>query len=31
LKARALVNTAAKAADATSDFSRLIRTGLPGF
>ena len=31
LKARALINAAAKAADATPDFSRLIRTGLPGF
>ena len=31
LKTRALINAAAKAADATPDFSRLIRTGLPGF
>jgi hypothetical protein len=31
LKTRALINSAAKAADATPDFSRLIRTGLPGF
>ncbi|HEY5743323.1 MAG TPA: DUF4105 domain-containing protein [Terrimicrobiaceae bacterium] len=31
LKARALINDAAKAADAAPDFSRLIRTGLPGF
>ena len=31
LKTRALINAAAKAADATPDFSRVIRTGLPGF
>jgi Domain of unknown function (DUF4105) len=31
LKARALINAAAKADDARPDFSRLIRTGLPGF
>ena len=32
LKTRALINAAAKAADATRpDFSRLIRIGLPGF
>jgi hypothetical protein len=31
LKARSLINTAAKTADAAPDFSRLIRTGLPGF
>jgi hypothetical protein len=31
LKTRSLINAAAKAADATPDFSRLIRTGLPGF
>jgi Domain of unknown function (DUF4105) len=31
LKTRALINSAAKAADATPDFSRIIRTGLPGF
>jgi hypothetical protein len=31
LKTRALINGAAQAADATPDFSRLIRTGLPGF
>jgi hypothetical protein len=31
LKMRALINDAAKVADATPDLSRLIRTGLPGF
>ena len=31
LKTRTLINAAAKAADATPDFSRLIHTGLPGF
>ena len=31
LKTRALINAAAKAADATPDFSRLIRAGQPGF
>lgn len=31
LRARALINVAAKASDARPDFSRLIRTGLPGF
>jgi uncharacterized protein DUF4105 len=31
LKARALINAAAKAADAAPDFSRRIRSGLPGF
>jgi hypothetical protein len=31
LKTRALINAAANAADARPDFSRLIRTGLPGF
>jgi hypothetical protein len=31
LKTRALINGAAQTADATPDFSRLIRTGLPGF
>jgi hypothetical protein len=31
LKTRALINSAAKAADAPPDFSRLIHTGLPGF
>ena len=31
LKTRALINDAAKAADAPPDFSQLIRAGLPGF
>jgi hypothetical protein len=31
LKAQALVNASAKAADAALDFSQLIRTGRPGF
>jgi hypothetical protein len=31
LKTRALINATAKAADATPDFSRLIRTDSPGF
>jgi len=31
LKARSLINAAAKAADATAEFSQLIRVGLPAF